>query len=85
MTDPIGQLCQIIAERLQTNSQTDSVQIVSDLEAKLYRDAELKASLYSDQRIIQINLGDATGYQVWVKEGGIANVGSHYHVNAETT
>ena len=84
MTDPIAQLCQIIAERLQIDLQTDSVQIVSDLEAKLDRDTELKASLYSDQRIIQINLGDARGYQIWVEEGGIANVGNHYHINVET-
>jgi hypothetical protein len=39
---------------------------------------EWQAALKLDDRLLQINQGDATGFQTLV-EGGIANIGVHLH------
>jgi tetratricopeptide (TPR) repeat protein len=83
MTDPIAQLCQIIAKYLQTNPQIDPVQLVDVVQVELEQNLTLKTALNTDPRLIQLNLGDSRGYQIWVEAGGIANVGTHYHIDIE--
>jgi Flp pilus assembly protein TadD/DNA polymerase III delta prime subunit len=65
MANLIQQLSQLIAEDLQAAPHASI--------------AELVERLKHDDRIIQINSGNATAFQTLVEEGGIANVGVHLH------
>ncbi len=65
MTDLIQQLSKLIAENLQS-APTASVEALVE-------------RLKSDERIIQINSGNAPAFQTLVKDGGIANIGLHLH------
>jgi hypothetical protein len=65
MADLIQRLSKLIAENLQADPYGTI--------------AELVERLKSDDRIIQINSGNATAFQTLVEEGGIANVGIHLH------
>lgn len=70
MTDELIQkLKQLIEEDLQTAPAAASVE-------------QLVEHLQQDKRIeqaIQINTGDAVGFQALVQEGGVANMGIHLH------
>lgn len=65
MIDLIEQLKKLIAENLQSDP-------TATVEALVER-------LQTDDRIIQINSGDALAFQTLVEEGGIANLGIHLH------
>jgi tetratricopeptide (TPR) repeat protein len=69
MTDLIEQLSQSIAERLQAAPNGSIEELVE----------RLKIDQAINQRIIQINTDNATGFQTFVKDGGIAHVGVHLH------
>ena len=65
MIDLIEQLKKLIAENLQSDP-------TATVEALVER-------LQTDDRIIQINSGDALAFQTLVQEGGTANLGIHLH------
>jgi hypothetical protein len=65
MIDLIEQLKKLIAENLQSDP-------TATVEALVER-------LKTDDRIIQINSGDALAFQTLVQEGGTANLGIHLH------
>jgi tetratricopeptide (TPR) repeat protein len=78
MADLIAQLCEIAATELQATPQVSTKQLTERLKASIEQNREWQAALKSDDRLIQINRGDATGFQTLV-EGGIANIGVHLH------
>lgn len=65
MSDSIQNLSQLIAEILQSNPNSAIEELVELLKA--------------DNRIIQINAGNALAFQTLVEQGGTANVGIHLH------
>lgn len=65
MTDLVQQLSQLIAENLQAAPTATVEQLVERLKA--------------DDRIVQINTGNALAFQTFVDSGGTANVGIHLH------
>jgi hypothetical protein len=65
MADLIEQLSKFIAENLQSAPNATVEELVERLKA--------------DNRIIQINTGNALAFQTLVEEGGIANLGVHLH------
>jgi HEAT repeat protein len=90
MTDPITELCQLIAEQRRNNPEiapaallalveATNPELVAQVEAM---NPELVAALKSDGRVQQINRDGSHGFQTLV-QGGVANVGTHYHVDAE--
>ena len=83
MIDPIAQLWQTIAETLlQAPAQTPE-QLATVVCDAILANADLATTLKTDSRMVQINQGNATGYQVLV-EGGIAYIGTHYQVDGST-
>ncbi|WP_250565908.1 NB-ARC domain-containing protein [Adonisia turfae] len=65
MANLINQLSKYIAENLEANPTATITELV--------------AQLHSDDRILQINSGNALAFQTLVEEGGTANVGIHLH------
>ncbi|MCG9890846.1 MAG: tetratricopeptide repeat protein, partial [Thermosynechococcaceae cyanobacterium MS004] len=82
MDDPIQEICQILAEILRSEPSTEIDRIVSRVKAELTLNSNLAIALQSDSRMVQINQGEAKGYQVLVT-GGIANIGDQYHFDTE--
>jgi hypothetical protein len=82
MDDPIQGICQILAEILRSEPNSEIDQIISRVQNELALNSSLAIALQSDLRMVQINQGKAKGYQVLVT-GGIANVGDHFHVDTE--
>jgi hypothetical protein len=79
-------LCQIIVEQLQVRPQAKVTQLVTHLWTAIDAYPGLVDALEEDSRIIQINQinqGNSRGYQTWVAEGGVANIGEHYHVDTD--
>ncbi len=83
MTDPIVQLCQLVAEKLQSDPKADLAQLVAELRVEIETNSQLAAALQTDRRMIQISQGNATDFQTLV-EGGIANIGTHLHIDNQT-
>jgi hypothetical protein len=84
MTELITELCQLTAEILKDNPQAGIASWVALVKTKIDADSQLSRAIEGDPRLIQINQGDATGYQTLVT-GGIANIGVHLKdVNRET-
>ncbi|WP_235113123.1 hypothetical protein [Acaryochloris sp. 'Moss Beach'] len=81
MSDPIQKICQILANKLQAGSSHNTNEIVTSLRAELDANPSLIEALQKDERVVQINLGDSKGFQTLVEEGGIANIGNHYHLD----
>lgn len=81
MSDPIQKICQILANKLQAGSSHNTNEIVTSLRAELDVNPSLIEALQKDERVVQINLGDSKGFQTLVEEGGIANIGNHYHLD----
>jgi HEAT repeat protein len=79
MTDPITELCQLIAEQLRDNPELSSAALAAQVEAA---NPGLVAALKSDGRVQQMNRDGSQGFQTSV-QGGVANVGTHYHVEAK--
>lgn len=82
MIGPIAQLCQLIAEKLRDEPEASLVELVAHVEGAIAANPELTAALQSQQRMVQLNQ-DGTNYQTLVKDGGIANIGTHYHISQE--
>ena len=78
MADPNQQLYAIIVEKLRAEPDVDLVEIEAHVQAKIAADAQLAKALGS--RMVQINLGNANGFQTWVS-GGIAYIGPQVHVD----
>jgi tetratricopeptide (TPR) repeat protein len=73
----IEQLCQRLGEKLQTAPTSGLNDLIAYLQRVIEADANLKRAL--TDKAVQINQGDATGYQVLV-EGGQAYIGTHLRV-----
>lgn len=73
----IEHLCQQLGEKLQTAPTSGLNDLIDYLEGVIEADASLKRAL--TDKAVQINQGDATGYQVLV-EGGQAYIGTHLRV-----
>jgi tetratricopeptide (TPR) repeat protein len=58
-------------------------QLVTHLRTAIEAYPGLVDALQEDSRLIQINQGNSRAYQIWVAEGGIANIGEHYHVDTD--
>ncbi|NET57820.1 MAG: tetratricopeptide repeat protein [Symploca sp. SIO2E6] len=74
----IEQLCQTLAEKLQAAPSAGLNDLITYLKDAIKSDVTLKTAL--TQKAVQINQGDARGYQVLV-EGGRAYIGEHLHVS----
>lgn len=72
----IEQLCQMAVKLIQSHPQASPEQLAKDLQQVFKDDSELAASFR------QSNYGNAKGFQTLV-EGGIANIGDHFHFNQE--
>ncbi|MFM7717059.1 MAG: transcriptional regulator, partial [Microcystis sp.] len=84
MTDLISELCQLTAEILQDNRQADLARLVALVKTNIDANSQLTEAIQDDRRLVQINKGDAKGFQTLVT-GGIANIGIHLNdVNRET-
>jgi len=83
MADSISQLWQTIAEALLQAPSQEPIQIATAVCNAILANAELSAALKTDSRMMQINQGNAMGYQVLV-EGGVAYIGTHYQVDGGT-
>lgn len=73
----IEQLCQRLGEKLKTAPTSGLSDLIGYLQGVIEADANLKRAL--TDKAVQINQGDATGYQVLV-EGGQAYIGTHLRV-----
>jgi len=69
-----------LVEKLQDEPQADTKQLVAYLNASLKQNSQMDHAV---SRMIQINKDNAKSYQTLV-EGGIANIGEHYHVDKDT-
>ncbi|MBV8885044.1 MAG: hypothetical protein JO235_13755 [Chroococcidiopsidaceae cyanobacterium CP_BM_RX_35] len=69
-----------VAKKLTDEPQTDSKQLVAHLKTVLPENLQLANAA---SRMIQVNQDDTRGFQTLV-EGGIALVGTHYHVDKDT-
>lgn len=84
MSDLITQLCQLTAEILQNNPHADLARLVGLVKQGIDANSRLGEAIQSDRQLIQINEGNAKGFQTLVT-GGIANIGVHLNdVNRET-
>lgn len=84
MADLITQLCELTAEILQANPQAKNLELVELVKQGIAGSSSLGEALQGDRQLIQINQGDAKGFQTQVN-GGIANIGTHLHgVDQET-
>ncbi|MCC5599400.1 tetratricopeptide repeat protein [Nostoc favosum] len=69
-----------VAKKLKDEPQANSKQLVAYFKAVLLENSELASAA---SRMIQINQDNAKSFQTLV-EGGIAQVGVHYHVDKDT-
>jgi hypothetical protein len=84
MEELIKQLSQMIAEKMRTfpNAQLDL--LADELNEAIARNPQLTKQLKEFGGLyLQVNQDNAKGYQTIVQEG-VAYVGDHYHVDAET-
>jgi DNA replication protein DnaC len=83
MSDLITQLCKLTAEILQDNPHADLARLVAIVKQNIDANSQLGEAIQSDRQLIQINEGNAKGFQTLVT-GGIANIGIHLNdVNSE--
>jgi tetratricopeptide (TPR) repeat protein len=84
MSDLITQLCQLTAEILEDNPQADLARLALLVRQSIDANSVLGEAIQGDRQLIQINEGNAKGFQTLVT-GGIANIGVHLNdVNRET-
>ena len=74
----IEQLCLRLAEKLQAEPTAGMNDLITYMKNVIEADTFLKSAL--TEKAVQINQGNARGYQVLV-EGGIAYIGQHLHVS----
>jgi hypothetical protein len=82
MTDPIEQLFKTIIETIQSDSQAPE-ELATAVCNAIVAKSELVEVLKTDRRMVQINQGNASGYQVLV-EDGVAYIGTHYQIDGIT-
>lgn len=80
MQELIQHLCRSITAQLQAQPQMPTADLVTATLAQIAGDEQLNKEIERQSRSIQINTGNATGYQT-ILNGGIAYIGEHYHVN----
>jgi hypothetical protein len=80
MPDTIAQLCQVIAEKLRDKPESTQAELMTQVEAAIAANPQLKAALKADSQMLQTNQDGAKGFQTLV-EGGVANIGDHYHLS----
>ena len=80
MQELIQYLCRSIAAQLQAHPQMPTADLVTATLAQIAGDEQLNKEIEHQSRSIQINTGNATGYQTIV-QGGVAYIGDNYHVN----
>ncbi|MBE9098181.1 HEAT repeat domain-containing protein [Vacuolonema iberomarrocanum] len=85
MTDPIAQLCQMIAEFLRNDPGLDQAELVKRVEEAIAADPELAAALQTHHRMQQQNNRDgAKGFQISAEDGSTIFIeGTHYHLSEE--
>jgi tetratricopeptide (TPR) repeat protein len=84
MSDLITELCQLTAEILQEHPHADAARLVGLVKQGIVANSQLGQAIQGDRQLIQINEGNAKGFQTLVT-GGIANIGIHLNdVNRET-
>jgi hypothetical protein len=84
MSDLITQLCQLTAEILLEHPHADTARLVGLVKQGIDANSRLGQAIQSDRQLIQINQGNAKGFQTLVT-GGIANIGIHLNdVKPET-
>ena len=66
MTDLISELCQLTAEILQDNPQADLARLVALVKTNIDANSQLTEAIQDDRRLVQINKGDAKGFQTLV-------------------
>jgi hypothetical protein len=84
MEELIKQLSQMIAEKMRTFPDAQLDLLADDLNEAIARNPQLTKQLKEFGGLyVQVNQDNAKGYQTIVQEG-VAYVGDHYHVDAET-
>ncbi len=84
MSDLITELCRLTAEILQEHPHADMARLVGLVKQGIVANSQLGQAIQGDRQLIQINEGNAKGFQTLVT-GGIANIGIHLNdVNRET-
>jgi tetratricopeptide (TPR) repeat protein len=84
MSDLITELCRLTAEILQEHPHADATRLVGLVKQGIVANSQLGQAIQGDRQLIQINEGNAKGFQTLVT-GGIANIGIHLNdVNRET-
>ena len=84
MSDLITELCQLTAEILQEHPHADAARLVGLVKQGIVANSQLGQAIQGDRQLIQINEGNARGFQTLVT-GGIANIGIHLNdVKRET-
>ena len=82
MTDPIAQLCQLIAEKLRDEPEASLVELVTHVEEKINENSELATALHTYQQMRQDNRDNSKGFQTFVEDGGTIFIeGTHYHLS----
>jgi hypothetical protein len=82
MTGPIAQLCQLIAEKLRDEPEASLAELVAHVEGVIDTNAELAATLQSQQRLEQINRDGSKGFQFLAEDGSTVFIeGTHYHLS----
>jgi tetratricopeptide (TPR) repeat protein len=82
MQELIQHLCQTIAVQLQAQPQISTADLVTAVLARITGDERLQQEIESQSGTIQINTGNATGYQTIVN-GGVAYIGQNYHIDKD--
>jgi predicted NACHT family NTPase len=75
MSDPIKYLCTVVLDIARTSPDANINNVMERVKSELDRNDELTNALQTDERILQINLGQSNGYQVLVKDNATAYIG----------
>jgi predicted NACHT family NTPase len=75
MSDPIKYLCTVVLDIARTSPDANINNVMERVKSELDRNDELTNALQTDERILQINLGQSNGYQVLVKGNATAYIG----------
>jgi len=81
MSDPIEQLCKLIAEKLRDEPEISQADLVVYVAGAIAANAELSAVLQFQQPMQQINRDGAKGFQFVAEDGSTIFIeGTHYHL-----
>jgi predicted NACHT family NTPase len=83
MIDPIEALCNVLLDIVKTSPGANINDVMERVKSELDRNGELTNALQTDARMLQINLGQAKGYQVLVEGKAILYIGDRYELDTE--